>query len=213
MLPRPTGRKGRPFADARLMVEGIVCRYRTVIAWRDLPAVFGPWQTVWTWFRRANRGKHGHALAIARNTGKASPARDSRNARLGAHSSSELRSKHWRSLRVSGALREARRSPGCTASPRVIQTGDQTAGGLLIQIPASSVHTQPVEDPRVASRRPRDVPLVDDDCTCATQPLVVRTVKEPRRWNRSSQRRKVRRARGPWSMRSTACTAPSRSAG
>ena len=23
MLPRPTGRKGRPFADARLMVEGI----------------------------------------------------------------------------------------------------------------------------------------------------------------------------------------------
>lgn len=52
MLPRPTGRKGRPFADARLMVEGIVYRYRTGIAWRDLPEVFGPWQTVWTWHRR-----------------------------------------------------------------------------------------------------------------------------------------------------------------
>ncbi|MDQ1128265.1 transposase [Microbacterium sp. SORGH_AS 888] len=27
-------------------------RYRTGIAWRDLPEVFGPWQTVWTWHRR-----------------------------------------------------------------------------------------------------------------------------------------------------------------
>jgi len=52
MLPRPTGRKGRHFADARLMVEGIVYRYRTGIAWRDLPEVFVPWQTVWTWHRR-----------------------------------------------------------------------------------------------------------------------------------------------------------------
>lgn len=52
MLPRPTGRKGRPFADARTMVEAIIYRYRTGIAWRDLPEVFGPWQTVWTWHRR-----------------------------------------------------------------------------------------------------------------------------------------------------------------
>ena len=34
------------------MVEAIVYRYRCGIAWRDLPAVFGPWQTVWTWHRR-----------------------------------------------------------------------------------------------------------------------------------------------------------------
>lgn len=34
------------------MVEGIVYRYRCGIAWRDLPPVFGPWQTVWTWHRR-----------------------------------------------------------------------------------------------------------------------------------------------------------------
>lgn len=52
MLPRATGRKGRPFSDARLMVEAIAYRYRTGIAWRDLPAVFGPWQTVWTWHHR-----------------------------------------------------------------------------------------------------------------------------------------------------------------
>ena len=49
MLPRPTGRPGRRFSDARTMVEGIVYRYRTGIAWRDLPEVFGSWQTVWTW--------------------------------------------------------------------------------------------------------------------------------------------------------------------
>jgi transposase len=34
------------------MVGGIVYRYRTGIAWRDLPEVFGPWQTVWTWHHR-----------------------------------------------------------------------------------------------------------------------------------------------------------------
>lgn len=51
-LPRRTGRSGRPFADARTMVEAIIYRYRCGIAWRDLPGVFGPWQTVWTWHRR-----------------------------------------------------------------------------------------------------------------------------------------------------------------
>jgi transposase len=29
------------------VVEGIVHRYRTGVAWRDLPERFGPWQTVW----------------------------------------------------------------------------------------------------------------------------------------------------------------------
>jgi putative transposase len=52
MLPVRTGRQGRPFSDARTMVEAIIYRYRCGIAWRDLPAVFGPWQTVWTWHRR-----------------------------------------------------------------------------------------------------------------------------------------------------------------
>lgn len=52
MLPHPTGRRGRPFSDARRMVEAIIYRYRCGIAWRDLPEVYGPWQTVWTWHRR-----------------------------------------------------------------------------------------------------------------------------------------------------------------
>lgn len=52
MLPKRTGRAGRPFSDARTMVEAIIYRYRTGIAWRDLPEVFGSWQTVWTWHHR-----------------------------------------------------------------------------------------------------------------------------------------------------------------
>ena len=52
LLPARTGKPGRPFADARLMVEAIIYRYRTGIAWRDVPEVFGPWQTVWTWHHR-----------------------------------------------------------------------------------------------------------------------------------------------------------------
>lgn len=39
-------------ADARTMVKAIIYRYRTGIAWRDLPTAFGPWQTVWIWHPR-----------------------------------------------------------------------------------------------------------------------------------------------------------------
>jgi transposase len=33
--------------DHRVLVEGAIYRYRTGVAWRDLPVDFGPWQTVW----------------------------------------------------------------------------------------------------------------------------------------------------------------------
>jgi len=41
------GAMGRPMRDHRALVEGAIYRYRTGVAWRDLPAEFGPWQTVW----------------------------------------------------------------------------------------------------------------------------------------------------------------------
>lgn len=37
-------------------VGGHHYRYRCGIAWRDLPEVFGPWQTVWTWHHRLAAG-------------------------------------------------------------------------------------------------------------------------------------------------------------
>lgn len=47
------------------MVEAIAYRYRTGIAWRDLPEVFGPWQTVWKWHRRtAGDGTWGCVYAV-----------------------------------------------------------------------------------------------------------------------------------------------------
>ncbi|WP_237522736.1 IS5 family transposase [Streptomyces sp. SID1328] len=52
-LPRKAGKTGRPFADHRRIIEGIIYRYRTGIPWRDLPREeLGPWQTVWKRHRR-----------------------------------------------------------------------------------------------------------------------------------------------------------------
>ena len=47
LLPPVKGAMGRPMCEHRNLVEGAIYRYRTGIAWRDLPAEFGPWQTVW----------------------------------------------------------------------------------------------------------------------------------------------------------------------
>ena len=52
LMPSSDGQRGRPFRDHRQVIEGIVYRLRTGIAWRDLPTVFGPWQTVWKRHRR-----------------------------------------------------------------------------------------------------------------------------------------------------------------
>jgi transposase len=47
VLPPVKGAMGRPMVDHRPLVEGAIYRYRTGVAWRDLPVEFGPWQTVW----------------------------------------------------------------------------------------------------------------------------------------------------------------------
>ncbi|MDT8912210.1 transposase [Amycolatopsis sp. PS_44_ISF1] len=52
LLPARAGKRGRPFSPARAMVEGIIYRYRCGLTWQDVPAVFVPWQTIWTWHRR-----------------------------------------------------------------------------------------------------------------------------------------------------------------
>src|SRR4051794_5163289 len=46
------GRGGHPFRDHRQVVKGIVYRFRTSIAWRNLHEEFGPWQTGWKRHRR-----------------------------------------------------------------------------------------------------------------------------------------------------------------
>src|SRR5512133_698067 len=53
----PTGKKsGRPPTwRKRQLIDGIRWRTRTGAPWRDLPARYGPWQTVYGLFRRWQR--------------------------------------------------------------------------------------------------------------------------------------------------------------
>jgi transposase len=44
-MPSSDGKRGNRFRDHRTIVEAVVYRFRTGIAWRDLPERFGPWQT------------------------------------------------------------------------------------------------------------------------------------------------------------------------
>src|SRR4026209_2503218 len=46
LMPSDVGRRGHRFADHRQILEGIAWRFRTGSPWRDLPADFGPGQTV-----------------------------------------------------------------------------------------------------------------------------------------------------------------------
>jgi putative transposase len=52
VLPSGAGRRGRPWHDHRRTLEGIAWRFRTGSPWRDVPAVFGAWQTLWERHRR-----------------------------------------------------------------------------------------------------------------------------------------------------------------
>ena len=52
LLPPERGRWGRPAKNNRLILEGILWIHRTSAPWRDLPEAFGPWQTVYSRFRR-----------------------------------------------------------------------------------------------------------------------------------------------------------------
>ena len=51
LLPQVQGRS-RPWLDHRMVVAGIVWRFRTGAPWRDLPERFGPWNTVFKRFDR-----------------------------------------------------------------------------------------------------------------------------------------------------------------
>ncbi|MFI5819443.1 IS5 family transposase [Streptomyces rishiriensis] len=48
----PRAATGRPRAEDRQVVNGMVYKIRTGISWRDLPERYGSWQTVYTRFRR-----------------------------------------------------------------------------------------------------------------------------------------------------------------
>lgn len=70
LLPVSRARPGRPWADHRTVLEGICWRYRTGSPWRDLPADFGPWKTVWKrHFRWSTDGTYRQMLALVARCG------------------------------------------------------------------------------------------------------------------------------------------------
>lgn len=52
LLPCQRPRTGRPAKDHRTVLNGMVWILRTGAPWRDLPERYGPWQTVYSRFRR-----------------------------------------------------------------------------------------------------------------------------------------------------------------
>ncbi|MEW2324954.1 IS5 family transposase [Streptomyces griseoincarnatus] len=48
----PQAATGRPRVSDRQVINGMVYKIRTGISWRELPERYGPWQTVYTRFRR-----------------------------------------------------------------------------------------------------------------------------------------------------------------
>jgi transposase len=52
LLPKPARRGRRPSVDLREILNAIRYLARAGCGWRMLPTNFGPWQTVYWWFRR-----------------------------------------------------------------------------------------------------------------------------------------------------------------
>ena len=52
LLPPERPATGRPNKDHRTVLNGILFRLRTGAPWRDLPERYGPWETVYSRFRR-----------------------------------------------------------------------------------------------------------------------------------------------------------------
>jgi transposase len=72
LLPPQRPATGRPAKDHRGVVNAVLWRLATGAPWRDLPERYGPWQTVYSRFRRWQRsGVWDQALAILHAEGDA----------------------------------------------------------------------------------------------------------------------------------------------
>jgi transposase len=54
LLPSPSAR-GRPYADRRSVIEGVIWQYLTACPWRTIPRRYAPWQTCYHYRRELDR--------------------------------------------------------------------------------------------------------------------------------------------------------------
>jgi transposase len=52
LLPRERGRAGRPAHDSRVVIDGILWQRRTGRPWREMPARYGKWNSVYRRYQR-----------------------------------------------------------------------------------------------------------------------------------------------------------------
>jgi transposase len=72
LLPPQRPPTGKPNRDHRTILNGMLWRLRTGAPWRDVPERYGPWQTVYSRFRRWRQaGIWDRVLATVQATGDA----------------------------------------------------------------------------------------------------------------------------------------------
>lgn len=77
LLPPQRPPTGKPNRDHRTIVNGMLWRLRTGAPWRDLPERYGPWETVYSRFRRWRQaGIWDRVLAAAQAEGDAAGTLD-----------------------------------------------------------------------------------------------------------------------------------------
>jgi transposase len=52
LLPPENAGEGRPSKPNRIMLNGMLWQAKTGAPWRDLPEYYGPWQTIYSRFRK-----------------------------------------------------------------------------------------------------------------------------------------------------------------
>ena len=112
----PPRKGGKPRKDDRLVIDGILWKLATGAPWRDLPERYGPWQSIYTRFRRWRRaGVWDRMLAAVQQQADAAGALD-----RGVHfvDGTVLRA-HQHAAGARGGTRRRRRSGAARAgSPR-----------------------------------------------------------------------------------------------
>ena len=119
----PPRKAGKPRQDDRRILNGILWKLATGVPWRDLPERYGPWQTVYTRFRRwTTAGVWERMLAAVQRQADAAGQLDWAvhfvdGTVVRAHQHAAGAKGGTRQPRRSGAVRAASR-PRCTSGPR-----------------------------------------------------------------------------------------------